>query len=105
MTAPPSAPRTALFQRKGAPVQTSNADSQGPGDQSGPVAETGEDGGAEMAMCPQCGCEFDPANPQDYAPPAGGAPGSDGGGADAIAALLGGGGAPGGAPGGASGGY
>lgn len=57
-----TAPRTGLFTRKESPMQSSNAGSPGPGDNAGgPPAGIGEDGAAMMATCPQCGCQFDPA--------------------------------------------
>lgn len=88
--------RTPLFQRKGAggSAAPDAAPSQPPGDQSGPDAQTGDDAGAgAVVTCPQCGCQFDPA--EQPSPDAGadaGAPPD----VSQVAAMLGmgGGGAP-----------
>ena len=64
-----TAPRTALFQRKGAKPATSNLSAGKPGAtdlSSGPPPVTPPDGeeGGEMVTCPECGCQFDPDQAQ-----------------------------------------
>lgn len=94
MTAPMT-PRQGLFTRKQSPMQSSNAESSGPGDQEGPPAETGQDGAGVPVTCPQCGCQFDPEEAGEM---------GDGGGGTSpeqlaqMLGLSGGGGMQGGGP-------
>lgn len=98
-----TAPRTGLFQRKGAP-SSSNLTAGKPGATDldsgpGPVTKGEDSDGAEPVTCPQCGCQFDASDPsvqgdgqatsQDQATPM-----DDGAGGDLgakIAAMMGGG--------------
>lgn len=101
-----TAPRTALFQRKGSPskgsIASSNLSAGKPGAQdleSGPPPVTPPDGeGDNTVTCPECGCQFDPsqvlddASQQGQMPPMG--DDSSGGGdlGAKIAAMMQGGG-------------
>lgn len=87
-----TAPRIPLFQRKGTPAAPDGEPTHQP---------TGPDDASDtrnMVQCPECGCQFDPADvPEGGAPPpdAGGDPGADAGGGDLqakIAAMMQGGG-------------